>query len=95
MSERTFPEAAQVLTRRAFARTAAAAAAAIAFAPHEILFLAAMPSHKEAVVSFHMDRPYLDRSGTAIPYHPPAGARSAQFAAQLSEEEFRRSYVYA
>ncbi|HXX44178.1 MAG TPA: twin-arginine translocation signal domain-containing protein [Candidatus Acidoferrales bacterium] len=95
MSERASPEAAQVLTRRAFARMVAAAGAAIAFAPHEILLSETMPSHNEAIVSFHMDRPYLDRSGTAIPYYPPAGARSAQFAAQLSEEEFRRSYVYA
>jgi hypothetical protein len=95
MSERLPPEAAQQLTRRAFARTVAAAAAAIAFAPHEIVLLTAVSSHNEAVVSFHMDQPYLDRSGTAVPYHPPAGARSAQFVAQLSEEEFRRSYIYA
>ncbi len=95
MTERTFPEAAQLLTRRAFARTWAAAGAVIAFAPHEIVLSAMTPSDNVAVVSFHMDRPYLDRSGTAVPYHAPAGARSAQFAAQLSEEEFRRSYVYA
>jgi hypothetical protein len=38
------------------------------------------------VVSFHMDQPYVDYSGTAEPFVPPAGARSAQFIAALDEE---------
>ena len=38
------------------------------------------------VVSFHMDQPYVDYTGTAEPYVPPAGARSAQFIASLSDE---------
>jgi hypothetical protein len=38
------------------------------------------------VVSFHMDQPYVDYSGTAEPYVPPAGARSAEFLASLDEE---------
>ena len=37
------------------------------------------------VVSFHMDQPYVDYSGTAEPYVPPAGARSAQFIASLDD----------
>ena len=41
------------------------------------------------VVSFHMDQPYLDMTGTAIPYYPPPGVRSGDSAAQLSEEVFR------
>ena len=41
------------------------------------------------VVSFHMDQPYLDMTGTAIPYYPPPGVRSGDAAAQLSEEVFR------
>ncbi len=94
MNERSPFETVRFLTRRAFARMVAAAGVAIAITVDEVLFSEAMPRGKRAVVSFHMDRPYLDRSGTAVPYHPPAGARSAQFAAQLSEEEFRRSYVY-
>jgi hypothetical protein len=46
------------------------------------------------VVSFHIDRPYLDLSGTAEPYIPPAGARSGQPAAALSDVEFWRRHAY-
>jgi hypothetical protein len=46
------------------------------------------------VVSFHIDRPYLDLSATADPYIPPAGARSGEPAAALSDTEFWRRYVY-
>lgn len=46
------------------------------------------------LVSFHIDRPYLDFSGTAEPYIPPAGARSAEPAAALSDAEFWRRYTY-
>lgn len=38
------------------------------------------------VVSFHMDQPYVDHSGTAQPYVPPAGARSAEHIASLNDE---------
>jgi hypothetical protein len=38
------------------------------------------------VVSFHMDQPYVDHSGTAEPYVPPPGARSAEPVALLDEE---------
>lgn len=41
------------------------------------------------VVSFHMDQPYLDMTGTAIPYYPPSGVRSGDAAARFSEEVFR------
>lgn len=37
------------------------------------------------VVSFHMDQPYVDYSGTAEPYVPPVGARSAEHIASLDE----------
>ena len=74
----------------------AALGGALAMAPYKIVLADAMPSFgRRAVVSFHMDQPYLDRSGTAIPYHPPLGARSGQAAADLSEEDFRRRFVYA
>jgi hypothetical protein len=46
------------------------------------------------VVSFYMDRPYLDPTGMAEPYVPPAGARSAQPLAELSDEEFLRRHPY-
>jgi hypothetical protein len=38
------------------------------------------------VVSFHMDQPYVDYSGTAEPYVAPAGARSAEYLASLDDE---------
>ena len=38
------------------------------------------------VVAFHMDQPYIDYSGTAEPYLPPAGARSAEHLALLDDE---------
>jgi hypothetical protein len=37
------------------------------------------------VVSFFMDQPYLDYSGQAVPYVPPAGMRSAQ---SLADREY-------
>jgi len=37
------------------------------------------------VVSFHMDQPYVDYSGTAEPYVPPSGARSAEHLASLDD----------
>jgi hypothetical protein len=46
------------------------------------------------VVSFHIDRPYLDLSGMAEPYIPSAGTRSGQQAAALSDTEFWRRYAY-
>ena len=44
------------------------------------------------VVSFYMDRPYLDPTGMAQPYVPPAGARSGQPLAELRDEEFLGPY---
>jgi len=85
-----------LLTRRAFARVLAAAAAAFAITSGKIALASAISSAgTRAIVSFHMDQPYLDRTGTAVPYYPPAGARSAQSAGLLSEELFRRSFIYA
>ena len=39
------------------------------------------------VVSFHLDRPYLDLTGLEKPYVPPAGMRSGAPLAALGEEE--------
>ena len=44
------------------------------------------PAEQQPVVSFHMDQPYIDYSGTAEPYVPPVGARSAAHAASFDEE---------
>ena len=91
-----------VLTRRGFVRGMAVAGAAIGFIPcaramglFEVPY-AARNSPREvdspsAVVSFHMDQPYLDASGSALPYNFPAGARSAAPAAAWSENVLRSS----
>ena len=42
------------------------------------------------VVSIHMDQPYLDLTGRAVPYYAPQGMRSGEPLAHLSEEAFRR-----
>ena len=79
-----------MLTRRDFiAQTAGAGAALGLAAAFPFVPLAAAPSPRP-VVSFHMDRPYLDATGTALPYLPPDGLRSGEPAARLSEEQFRR-----
>jgi hypothetical protein len=90
-----------MLTRRDFVAKLAVAGAAIgAFAlapgvawPAEASASPEQP--RKPVVSFHMDRPYLDPTGTAMPYHPPSGARAGEPAARLSEETFRRMQCYA
>ncbi|MEJ0034778.1 MAG: twin-arginine translocation signal domain-containing protein [Gammaproteobacteria bacterium] len=43
-----------------------------------------------SVVSFHLDQPYLDPTGEAIPYLPPAGLRGADALARLSAEDLFR-----
>jgi hypothetical protein len=50
----------------------------------------AAPRPRPAIVSFHLDQPYLDTSGTAMPYHPPSGMRSGEPVARLTEEAFRK-----
>ena len=97
-------KATSAITRRTFVRRIAAAgtvAAAAPFAAGEGLSIEAqglqpaLPGLPAApavlappVVSFHMDQPYLDVSGKAVPYHPPRGLRSAQSLAELSDEAF-------
>jgi hypothetical protein len=90
-----------MLTRRDFvARLAVAGAAIGAFAlapglawPAEASAFPEQP--RKSVVSFHMDRPYIDPTGTAMPYRPPSGARSGAPVARFSEEAFRRMQCYA
>ncbi|MBZ5501102.1 MAG: hypothetical protein LAN59_02530 [Acidobacteriia bacterium] len=90
-----------LLTRRAFiARAATASAlagAALVYAPARLLcadWPAAYDERRGAVATFFMDRLYLDTTGRAQAYRPPAGARSAAPVEDLSEEEFRRRHVY-
>ncbi|MGB9068372.1 MAG: hypothetical protein WCC21_07365 [Candidatus Acidiferrales bacterium] len=80
-----------MLTRREFVAGLAAGAAIVA-TPAKMC--AATPWGRAAVVSIHMDRPYLDRTGRALPYCPPLGLRSAAAVEHLSETEFRSRFVY-
>jgi hypothetical protein len=89
-----------MLTRREFVAklaVAGAAAGAICAAPFTGAFDGARDTRgtRRAVVSFHMDRPYIDPTGAAMPYYPPRGARSAAAVAHLNEEAFRRMQCYA
>lgn len=72
----------------------AAAGAAIAVTSVPLQAVAAVPRVKAAVVSIHMDQPYLDLTGRALPYLPPPGLRAGAPLADLSEAEFRRRFVY-
>jgi hypothetical protein len=92
------------LTRRKFvARCAAATACGVVLRAVPGFTLAAMTaqsakatlaSDRPPVVSFHLDRPYLDNTGLAPPYLPPPGSRSAQPFADLSLEELMRRHAY-
>jgi len=54
----------------------------------------APPVHRRPVVSFHMDRPYLDPTGMAMPYVLPRGTQSGAPLALLSDEAFRGAQCY-
>lgn len=87
-------------SRRTFVQSLIAAGSGVAIAPlcvhartwersarHAMNSLSYAPG--AAVLSFHMDQPYLGRSDTCRPYHPPAGTQSARALAALSEAELR------
>jgi hypothetical protein len=80
-----------MLTRREFVASLAVGAA-IAAVPAKMC--AALPRGRTAVVSIHLDQPYLDATGRALPYDPPVGLRAAAPVEHLSETEFRRRFVY-
>jgi hypothetical protein len=98
------------VSRRAFIESGAmvAGAAAVSVAVPVLLGERALPgarlqveaslappdAHRKPVVGFYMDRPYLDPSGMAEPYIPPAGTRSGQVLAEMSESEFRSRHPY-
>jgi hypothetical protein len=68
------------LTRAAVPRQAAASASVSSAVSSRI-------GEVVPVVSFHLDRPYVDLSGEAIPYRPPAGARGGEAIAELGEAD--------
>ena len=53
-----------------------------------------MKARSTGVVSIHMDQPYWDASGAAVPYSPPRGMRAAAPVANLSEQAFRSMHYY-
>ena len=82
------------LTRRDFVGRLAAggAAAGAALMMPEGMWCArllAIDGERKPVVSFHMDQPYLDLTGAALPYLPPDGVRSGEPAACFDEAVFR------
>jgi len=83
------------MTRRSLFRALATLASALL----GVGFIGLFPStvfrkeNRRAVISFHLDHPYLDWSGTAVPYYPPPGACSAEAVAQLPEEMLRRTGI--
>lgn len=99
MNQKPLAEMACAVTRRAFVKSFAFTGAVCALLP--IAFdgvLAAggdsAAQTRPAVVSFYMDRLYLDLTGTAAPYLSPLGMRSGAPLAHLSEEAFRRAQLY-
>ncbi|MEO6341261.1 MAG: hypothetical protein ABIO39_14560 [Caulobacteraceae bacterium] len=86
------------LSRRGFGYGLAGAAATLA-APTGVLAKAAptmaAPAAAAPVVAFHMDAPYIDWTGMAEPYRPPAGLRSGQALAHLADHELHGLHGWA
>ena len=74
-------------SRRRFLRDASLAGGVLAAGPSLALIA---PS--TTVLSFHLDQPYLDLTGEARMYRPPAGARGGAPIAALSDAEMSRFY---
>lgn len=99
MDQKPFAKKPSTVTRRALVKNFAFAGAALAVVPsafHTALTTSGRSATqmKQPVVSYYMDRLYLDPTGTAAPYIAPGGMRSAAPLAHLSEEAFRRAQLY-
>ena len=98
MNERTPAATYPVLTRRELVKNIAWAGAILAAFPHAIRIALANRGQaaqaRTPVVWFYMDRLCLDDTGTAIPYTPPRGMRSAAPLADVSDEVYRCAQVY-
>lgn len=97
------PTPSHALSRRNFLGTAGCVSAAVALALGTrgasagalLISSASRPAVAPAlaaILSFHLDQPYIDLSGTAEPFVPPAGARSGAPLAALSDEVLARYY---
>ncbi len=82
-------------SRRRFLRDASFAGGVFAMAP-----TLALPSPSAVlalggpVLSFHLDQPYLDLTGEARIYRPPAGARGGAPIEASSDAELSRYYGF-
>ncbi len=81
------------LPARGFPRTATRASPS-SIASRDIVSSAIDLASPIPVVSIHLDQPYLDKTGTATPYVPPAGVRSGHAVSELSDVEFLSRYGY-
>jgi hypothetical protein len=57
-----------------------------------LVLLPTLALKNASVVSFHLDQPYVDQTGMAEPFVPPAGMRSAAPLAAMSDLELSRYY---
>ncbi len=90
-----FESGVNFVTRRNFLGLLTAACAAASIPAAKLLgHTADVPFERRPVVAFHMDQLYVDRTGKAVPYRPPAGYRGAEPLAHLSETELRMQYCY-
>lgn len=99
MNETASAQKRSILTRRALVKNFFCASAILAAFPRafRLAFARSGPAAAQLrppALSFYMDRLYLDRTGTAIPYLAPRGMRSAAPLAHLSEEALRRAQLY-
>ncbi|MBX5461663.1 MAG: hypothetical protein IRZ28_11305 [Steroidobacteraceae bacterium] len=80
-------------TAAAISGLAGSARAVTAFFDRQRAGASAQPVARP-VVSFHLDQPYLDSTGHGVPYRPPAGLRSAEGIAEMSEEALHSLLLY-
>ena len=88
-----------VLTRRTLMQNFAWASAIFAALPHALRM--ALPGSGDVaarmrppVISFYMDRLFVDPTGAAVPYLSPRGMQSGAPLAHLSEEALRCAQLY-
>ena len=84
------------LSRRVFlgGTTTVLAGGALRFTPVGGLAVSTLGTVRTPVISFTLDRPYLDHSGTGAPYHGPPGALAGQPLAEASEDDLARRFPY-
>ena len=92
------PPAGAHTTRRAFVGHLAAGAVAASTVPAAVARLmravAVSRPSPAPVVAFFLDQPYLDLTGRDTPYVPPAGLKSGEPLASLSERAFRAQHCW-